>query len=59
MDMMKMAIKDLTDFERGQRDYRAGLICCPFTSIHRVEAWVDGWQTEHGMARHQSTIRAA
>lgn len=46
-----MDITGLTDFERGQHDYRMGLRRCPFTVPARVEAWRDGWLTEQANTR--------
>ena len=46
MTLMTAKITDLTDFERGQRDFLGGRQYCPFTVKARVEAWRDGWLTE-------------
>lgn len=46
---MTIAMQNLTAFERGQSDYRAGRRVCPYTLQNRVEAWVDGYRTEQDM----------
>jgi len=48
MTLLTMPITDLTDFERGRRDFIQGRRMCPFKIIERQEMWRDGWLTEKG-----------
>ena len=46
---MRNSRKNLTPFERGQDDFKRGLIDCPFKKQDKIEPWLDRWKTEKEM----------